>query len=223
MADTFACPKCGALNAKGAQWCGQCLTPFMRASPPPPPPPLPPTAQSPAAGGAPAPPNVVGFRSAGVFTVGEGGITWRCSRCDTDNLLAAQVCTVCGASFADTIRPQSERPARDPNEVAMFSLLFPGAGHWRLQMHGQAVARGLLGLWVMGVAIVGFLQGSLLLGLPFLLVLFTLWGLAAHDAYREANGERQLVIIKDRVFTYVVLGLLLLMGTLLAISASGVQ
>lgn len=45
------CPACGARNAAGAEWCGQCLTRFVQTPPPPPPPP------APAAGPAATPPS----------------------------------------------------------------------------------------------------------------------------------------------------------------------
>ena len=151
----------------------------------------------------------------GAFTVTEAGITWRCSRCETDNPLEAQVCSVCGTTFAASMQPPKPRVERDPNTVALYSLFFPGAGHWYMDMRPQAIARGVLSVWVIVVALIAGIQGSMVLALPFAAVAFVLWVLGAHDAYREARGEPAQVILKGRMFMYVVFGLLLLMVFLL--------
>ena len=153
--------------------------------------------------------------------MGTEGITWACSRCDTKNPLEAQVCVVCGTRFADVVRPPDERTTRDPNTAALYSLFFPGAGHWWLGLKGQAVARGVLSSWVVLVAILGGVGGSLLLAGVFALVAFGLWAGAAHDAYREARQEPEMVLLKGRSFLYLVLGLLMLMVILLV--AAGIR
>ena len=145
----------------------------------------------------------------------DAGITWQCSRCDNENPLDAQICAVCGTTFADSLRPPAERPNVDPNSIAMYSLFFPGAGHWKLGQKGAAVARAILSTWVAGVALVAAIAGSTLMAAAFGLATFALWTLAAHDAYREASGDASRVILKNRVFVYVVLGLLMLMMVML--------
>lgn len=215
--ETVRCPNCGGLNRVGAQWCGQCLDRFVPPSNPveasaslsprsaigaPPPPPPPPgfTAATPTA-------------SVGPITVGEDGITWTCKECDAANPFDAQECSVCGTSFGDLLRePEPERPARDPNTVALISLFFPGAGHGYLGLWGQAIARAIVSAWVMLVTIVAGLQS----GVGFMTVLFgaialALWLVAAHDAYREASGARGEVLLKQGYFLWVVLGILALM------------
>jgi hypothetical protein len=113
------------------------------------------------------------------------------------------------------MQPPKERVEHDANTVALYSLFFPGAGHWYMDMRPQAIARGVLSVWVVLVALLAGIQGSLALALPFAAVAFALWVLGAHDAYREARGESAQVILKGRMFMYVVLGLLLLMVVLL--------
>jgi ribosomal protein L40E len=151
----------------------------------------------------------------GAFTVTEAGITWRCTKCDTENPLDASACSVCGTRFADALRPPDDRPQRDPNTVAMYSLFFPGAGHWYMGLRGMAVARGIVSTWVLAVGILAAVAGSVMMAAVFGLAAFGLWGVAAHDAYREARGESRMVILKSRMFVYVVLGLLLLMVVML--------
>jgi hypothetical protein len=147
----------------------------------------------------------------GAFLVSDAGISWTCSRCETRNPLEATVCSVCGTTFAAALNPPEEIPDRDPNNAAMYSLFFPGAGHWYLGLKGPAVARGILSAWVVLVALSGAIAGSMSMGVIFGLAAFALWGIAAHDAYREAQGTPAAVILKSRAFVYVVMGLLMLM------------
>ena len=223
MAGFKRCPKCGGLNPAEAEWCGQCLERFIARTPPPPPP-APGTTGTPGSPEAPeaasstattTAPGPVVAQKRGAFTVTEEGIRWTCSRCDTENPLEESICAVCGTTFADSMRPPDDRPVRDPNTVAMYSLFFPGAGHWHLGLKGAAVARGVLSAWVVFVAVAAAVAGSTLMAVAFGLAAFALWALAAHDGYREARGEADAVILKSRTFVYVVIGLLVLMVTML--------
>lgn len=248
MADTKRCPHCGGLNPVNADWCGQCLerftpkpAPVSAASAPaeatlqPAPaagsePSIdvdallagisaPPESERPAPARPTAPPPAaaVGTRH-GSFTVREHGVVWTCSRCDTENPLDQQVCTVCGTTFAEVVRPKEERPERDPGAAAMASLFFPGAGHGYLGLWGQAIARGVLHAWVLFVVLIAVLQrgpGSAAIGIVFGLAATGLWGVSAHDAYREARHESSQVLLKGKVFLYLVLGLLVVLLVLL--------
>jgi hypothetical protein len=161
----------------------------------------------------------------GAFTVTEAGITWTCAVCETVNPLAASVCQVCGSPFAETVREKPERIERDPNMAAMVSLFFPGAGHAYLGMWGQAVARAVVSVWTVLVVVISVFSrrtpGSKAIAIVFGVVTVGLWFLGAHDAYREANNEPQQVILKGKVFLYMVLGLLtLLMALLMAAGLS---
>lgn len=157
--------------------------------------------------------------------VTEAGVRWRCARCENENPIELLACAVCGASFAATVDPPRQRPARDPNSVALYSLFWPGAGHAYLGMWGQAVARGVLSAWVIAVALIAGIQGSTpgsraMAGL-FALAALGLWILAAHDAYREAQGDPASVVLKGRLFVYVVLGLLVLL--MVMVVSAGMQ
>ncbi len=247
MADTIRCPHCGGLNPVNADWCGQCLERFTPKPAPPVASPvtaaLPPAAldpvidvdallagvkavpgaelEAPARSAAPPPPaEAVGTRR-GSFTVREHGVVWTCSRCDTENPLDQQACTVCGTTFAEVVSPHQERPERDPGTAAMISLFFPGAGHGYLGLWGQAIARGVLHAWVLFVVLISLLQkgpGSGAVGIAFGGAATGLWAVSAHDAYREARKEASQVILKGKVFLYVVLGLLVLLAVLLTSS-----
>lgn len=169
---------------------------------------------------APPPAAAVGTRH-GSFTVREHGVVWTCSRCDTENPLDQHVCAVCGTTLGEVVRPKEERPERDPGMAAMVSLFFPGAGHGYLGMWGQAVARGVLHAWVLFVLLIAVVQrgpGSGAIGIVFGLAATALWAVSAHDAYREARHESSQVLLKGRVFLYLVLGLLVLLLILLVSS-----
>ena len=246
MADTKRCPHCGGLNPVNADWCGQCLERFTPKPAPAPvavaaAPPVaavdepavdidallagikaPATtdvpAQVPSRPASPPPPAAAVGTTHGSFTVREHGVVWTCSRCDTENPLDQQVCSVCGTTFAEVVRPKEERPERDPGMAAMASLFFPGAGHGYLGLWGQAVARGVLHAWVLFVVLIAVLQrgpGSGAVGIVFGLAATALWAVSAHDAYREARHESSQVLLKGKLFLYLVLGLLVLLLVLL--------
>jgi predicted amidophosphoribosyltransferase len=150
----------------------------------------------------------------GAIEIKGKAITWTCSRCETVNGFERNVCEVCGASFAEVIKePEEARPEREPNTAALISLFFPGAGHAYLGMWGQAIARGVISLWVVVTAIFAAAQGapqSTVMALIFGLVSFALWGVSAHDAYRVASNQPSAVLLRDKLFLYLVMGLLLL-------------
>lgn len=215
--EKLRCPSCGAKNAPGAEWCGQCLKRFQ-APPPPPPPPV--VEAAPATPAAPTSEAAIkpGVERAG-FRSTEEGILWRCSQCENENRLEDEACSVCGTPFADSMRPPPPpRPQRDPGTTALISLFFPGAGHAYLGLWAQAVARAVVSVWVIAMTLffaIGGKGGSMPVAVLFALMGFGLWGTAAHDAFREANGEPGQALLQGRRFTYLVLSLLmLLLGSL---------
>lgn len=221
------CPSCGAKNPPDAEWCGQCLRRFQ--APPPPPPVAAVPAVSAPSGPAPAPVEAevsTGIKPGverGNFRSTDEGILWRCTSCDTENPLEEPACTVCGTAFAEAMRPPApQRLQRDPGTTAMISLFFPGAGHAWLGMWPQAIARAVLSIWVSLMAsffAVGGKTGAVPVALLYGATSFGLWATAAHDAYREANGQPRQVILQGRRFTYLVLGLLMLLLASLFLTA----
>lgn len=218
MALTKRCPKCGASNSETAEWCSQCLERFDTPVPEPEPavvggPPSPPGRSAPASGeqGKRSPSSV----DTGAFQVTEEGINWVCRTCGSANSIDVFTCSVCGTTFADHVRPESQRPQRDPATTAMISLFFPGAGHAYLGMWGQAVARAVLSLWVLLVAVVGLVDkdvpGSLVMAGLFGFVALLLWIVAAHDAFREATNDTGRILLRGRRFLYLVLALMALL------------
>jgi hypothetical protein len=207
------CPDCGARNSATAQWCGQCARSFVAA----------PQAQ---AGPAPVEPDLRAARgdsAAGVardpapaargpFRVVGEVVAWTCAVCDSTNPLDRSDCQVCSAPLAATLHPPPEPPRRDPGLAALLSLILPGGGHAYVGIWGQAVARAVTSAWVVFVALLSAVQRGLLAPLPLLFegAAVALWLVAAHDAYREAAGQGGAVILRGRLLTWVLAGLVLL-------------
>lgn len=211
------CPSCGAKNPPEAEWCGQCLKRFQ-APPPPPPAPAPPQVT----GDAGTRPGPVPGVERGNFRSTEAGILWRCTSCDSENPLQEPACLVCGTLFAEAMQPPApDRAQRDPGATALISLVFPGAGHAFLGMWAQAIARAVVSIWVVGMALFFAIggSGSMPVALLYGATAFGLWVVAAHDAFREANGESNQVLLHGRRFTYLVLGLLSLLLASLFLTA----
>ena len=167
------------------------------------------------AGSAPAPSSASSTAAdLSVFQVSEEGITWTCSRCESVNEFDDAMCSVCGIPFASAIRsPEPERPMKDASKAALLSLFLPGAGHAYLDMWGKAAARAVVSVGVLAVAFFGGSNAApqaKLMAVLFGLAGVALWIIAAHDAYREAGGNSAAVLLKDKVFVYVFLGLMAL-------------
>ena len=151
-------------------------------------------------------------------SVNGSAATWTCRLCETPNDLEADSCAACGSSFADTMRPPESPITGDPNQAALYSLFFPGAGHAYLGLWGSAIARGVLSAWVLlvtAVLLFGADGGSSkVFGVVFALVSSVLWLAAAHDAFREASNQPALALLRGRRYLYVtgaVVSLLFLM------------
>jgi hypothetical protein len=200
------CPDCGARNSVAAAWCGQCLRRFEAARPAPP-------AAPPEE--APAPP-----AERGPFRVEGDSVTWACAVCGTRNRLQSSLCSVCGASLAATLRPAPDRSPRAPGLAALLSVVLPGAGHAYIGDWGQAAARATTCIWVACVALLFALEQGMLAPWPLLFEASALglWVVSAHDAYREAGGERHAVIMSARTITWVWVGLV--MASVIAALAS---
>ena len=234
------CPDCGASNKEDAQWCGQCLAKFAQDK-----------AETSDSDGASAPPTLeerasaraelsdlltepkpkersgtgtAVSASAGAVHVDEKGITWTCGKCDSVNDFSANTCAVCGATFAEAIKPpEPDRPPRDPNMAALVSLFLPGAGHGYLGLWGEAIARAVISTWAVFVTIFLMTQDGkgTLMAIVFGVIATGLWVVAAHDAFREAAGLTNQVILKRKFFIWVVMGLLMLSVLMVLVTVVG--
>jgi hypothetical protein len=239
-AGKIRCPNCSALNPEAAEWCGQCHQRFRAPEPPPPVvphaaapagtpaapgtvPPAPAVQASPGSVATQPDPGAVGIKR-GAFEVTETGIQWTCRVCESKNSIDVQVCAACGAPFAETVRTQREDEIKgDPNMAALYSLFFPGAGHGYLGLWGDAIGRGIISVFVVGVAVAGFLSDAPLVGASFALLAFGFWIIAAHDAFREASHQPGQVIIRTKHYGFVMLGILAVLFLMLMVTYMGLR
>lgn len=152
----------------------------------------------------------------GAFVVTEAGILWTCAVCGTQNPIDRDLCGMCGTAFRTLVAPPTDPRRRhgSPQTAAVASLLLPGVGHAYLGLWGQAVARGVIGLWLLATVITALAIGgssSKLMALTFGAAALGLWAVSAHDAAQEAAGRPGAALLKGRMFLWVVLGLLALM------------
>lgn len=161
------------------------------------------------------------------FKVTDSGISWACRMCETENPLAVSTCSVCGSTFAQTLKePEEKVIQRDPGTVTLISLFLPGAGHAYLGLWPQAIARAMISFLVVAVTVLAAVapgsQSKALAGV-FFMVSFGWWAVTAHDAYREATHRHYAVILKDRSFLFVVLGILLLLTAMVVVTLAGAR
>jgi len=218
MTATDRCPNCGALVAPDAEWCTQCYEPLRR--------------EEPAAASSPVTPGAIGVareRTTGVvetpgggaLEVEEGHATWTCPVCGETNDIEASICLVCGTPFTRLFAEPEAPPSIDPEKAAVWSLAFPGLGHWKLGRKGEAVARFILFGWTFGTLCVliasrigkGGLGPTLSLFALFAGASFAIYALSALDAYRIAKGEEP--VVSTRILLWGSAGLVVL-STLIA-------
>jgi hypothetical protein len=191
------CPKCAALVAADAEWCGQCFTP-MRLEP------------AGAGEGESAAKSVASAPAAtALATPGGGRIEveaggkpmWTCSVCFEPNAIEATICATCGAPFARLLQQPTRRPEIKPQSAANWSFVWPGIGHWKAGYRADGIARMVLFAWTFGTLMVllvaRFGTGGLGPVFPlvalFLIAASAVYAISAVDAYRLARGDPPLV------------------------------
>ncbi len=195
--------------APDAEWCGQCYAPLEHAG-----------SRAPAAGGstprvggsAPVPTGAIGS----AIEIEGGKPAWTCPACDSRNPIEANVCSTCGTSFARLLEEPKEEPDIDPQTAAVWSLAFPGLGHWRLGRRGDAVARFAMFGWAFGALLIllvsrfgkGGLGPTFPLFLLFVVASLMIYVLSVVDAYRLASGESP--IVSSRALLWMSAGLVFL-------------
>ena len=186
MSEQARCPRCGALVSPEAEWCGQCFAVLRPAD---------------AATGTPEPATITEDPARGGLEIEGGRPTWTCPTCEARNPIEASVCAACGTPFARLFQEEDEHPEMDPQSAAVWSMVFPGLGHWKLGRKADAIARFAMFGWSFGALMVLVVSriGKGGFGPTFpLFVLFAfasaaIYVASAVDAYRIASGEEPLV------------------------------
>jgi hypothetical protein len=139
-----------------------------------------------------------------------------CPACETRNPIEASLCSVCSTPFGRLFEEPEERPRVDPQTAAVWSMVYPGLGHWRLGRKGDAVARFAMFGWAFGALVIllvsrfgkGGLGPTYPLFLVFLLAAVTIYVLSAVDAYRIAADDPP--IVSSRALLWGSVGLIVL-------------
>jgi hypothetical protein len=182
VSDERRCPACRARVAVDAEWCGLCYAP------------LPAVSIAETEGGVATP-------GGGALHVAEGKPAWTCSACGESNAIDESACTTCGTPFARLFEQPLERPQIDPENAVVWSLLWPGLGHWKAGYRADAIARIVLFAWTFGALSVllvsRFGKGGLGVTLPLFLLFAasagSVYAISAVDAYRVAAGRDPVV------------------------------
>jgi hypothetical protein len=214
VSDPARCPSCGALVAGDAEWCGQCYR-SLRA----------PADRDGEGQPAPSPQGagdaVVTTPGGGAVAVAGGRATWTCPGCASTNDLAAMVCAVCGTPFARLFeRSRPAAVATPPARAALWSVAFPGLGHWVVGRRADGVARAVVFTWSFATLVILIASRSGKAGLGPTLPLVMLFGIASvavyavsiADAWRLAVGDDPLV--SSKVLLWVAVALVVLSGLL---------
>src|ERR671920_649708 len=120
-------------------------------------------------------------------------------RCPNCGALVTPDAEWCGQCY-EPLRPE-EPPKVDPERAAIWSLVLPGLGHWKLGRKGDAIARFVLFGWSFGTLCVligsrigkGGLGPTAALFALFASASLAIYALSVLDAYRLAKGEEPVV------------------------------
>jgi hypothetical protein len=160
----------------------------------------------------------------------EGGRpTWTCPACETSNPIEAGACVACGTPFGRLFEEPTTEPTLEPWTAAMWSMVLPGLGHWRLGRRGDALARFAVFGWTFGSLVIllisRFGKGGLGPTMPLFLLFLggsvTVYVLSAMDAYRLAGGDPP--IVSSRALMWGLVGLIvvsILLATFLILPAA---
>ncbi|HEX9124043.1 MAG TPA: zinc ribbon domain-containing protein [Actinomycetota bacterium] len=222
MAAERRCPNCGALVAEDADWCGQCYAPLTELPGPTSPSGTPPSPTSPGPSTSPGSPEQetgadrgapVGSQAGTSVEAAAKTATWPCPACDHPNRIELDLCEVCGTPFARLFREQERAPEVEPGSALLWSLAFPGLGHWRCGRTLDGVARGVIFVWTLGTLLVlvlsrvgkGGFGATAPLFVLFLASALTVWVTSAYDAFRIAGGYEPVVSSRTLLWGSVIL------------------
>jgi hypothetical protein len=155
-------------------------------------------------------------------------IVWDCPACGTENPIDRPLCSACGTPFRRVLQDPEERIDVDPGRAAMWSLVFPGVGHFIIGRRGEGVARGVVFAFALLTGLVSLgavTRGS---GGLYLLLMVVALGAAAGlyvistlDAGRAAS--RLPPLLPSRVLMYGGIALMLASLAVVVIGAMGAR
>jgi hypothetical protein len=136
---------------------------------------------------------------------------WTCTRCGEENTYNDENCAACGLSLFAPLVKRGPKAKEAPARSVLLGSLVPGGGFFVLGLAGSGVARLLMTMWALGIAVFLGTQGALLaLKILFVVAGLAVWAVSAVDALSAQRGDEGAVILKNRV-------IVITMGVLLAI------
>lgn len=143
--------------------------------------------------------------------------------CEFVNDIEASVCSRCGSPFGKLLATPPRRASRAKRERAIpLSVALPGLGHWAMGRDGEALARTILYVWSVGIALLLLLRPSATggavvraVGALFALAAAGVWLLSLLETMRLVQGDgRSLVPPKALTWVALALSVILVMGLL---------
>ncbi|MFZ0492890.1 MAG: zinc ribbon domain-containing protein [Acidimicrobiia bacterium] len=209
MSTHVICPDCGARNALGALWCGQCYHPLGETTEPP-------AVAGPVDTGTVNDPQMqLDLPLPDKPRVGRG--SWTCGVCGRVNPLAESTCSTCGSTIFDAFKEAPPEP-RDPGKALIRGLVAPGLGHVFARQPLLGMSVGALTLIGIALGIVLMVHRVMLAGLALALMGGGVWVAGALDAYRWARNEPDEVLLRPRVLT-VIMAVMFIVLVAAAVSA----
>jgi len=134
---------------------------------------------------------------------------WTCTRCGTKNTYAEDSCQACGASLFSPLAKRGPEIKDVPQSTVIVASIVPGGGFFALGLVGGGIARLVMTAWALSIGIVLGTSGTLkFLKILFLVAAFGLWIISTLDALSMQRGDRNSVILQNRVIVIVMAVLL---------------
>jgi len=138
-----------------------------------------------------------------------GRAKWTCTRCGTENTYAEDTCQACGASLFSPLAKRGPEIKDVPQSTVMMASIVPGGGFFALGLAGGGIARLVMTAWALSIGIVLGTSGTLkFLKILFLVAAIGLWIISTLDALSMQRGDRNAVILQNRVIVIVMAVLL---------------
>jgi Zn-finger in Ran binding protein and others len=154
-------------------------------------------------------PTAIPGTAGGAIEVEGGTLAWTCPACETRNPIEANACSACGTPFGRLLAEPQTAPEIEPQTAAVWSMLWPGLGHWKLGRRTDSVARIVIFGWALGALLVvvvsrfgkGGLGPTFPLFVLFLGASLMIYVVSALDAYRLAAGDAPVMSSRALLWT----------------------
>jgi hypothetical protein len=122
--------------------------------------------------------------------------------CDTIVPVEVTECPACHQSIYDSFGGRVVEETIDP-KIALTWSAIPGGGHFKVGQALLGVTIGLLSIISLVFGITLVISRRVPWGAAQIFISILLWAVAAHDAYRFAEGDTGQVMLRPRVLSVV--------------------